>query len=140
MSGCARCAITKADLAAVSAVLSRTHLPPMPEALAQRVQMAIASESAARSAAAGSAAQATTRTERAGAAQAITDTEKAGAAGAGATGAGAGRAGDATAPDDADDAVFIPGRPDLPDRSKHARAPRRFRLPSLSSPLVLRGL
>jgi hypothetical protein len=42
-------------------------------------------------------------------------------------------------PDDAEPAL-IPGRPDLPERARRARPRRRFRLPSLSSPLVLRGL
>ena len=50
LSGCARCAGTSADLAAVSNLLARTQLPPMPDSLAQRVQMAIASESAERAA------------------------------------------------------------------------------------------
>ena len=50
LSGCARCAGTSADLAAVSNLLARTQLPPMPDSLAERVQMAIASESAERAA------------------------------------------------------------------------------------------
>jgi hypothetical protein len=84
----------------------------MPDIVAQRLEMAIASESADRAA----------RIERSGAAAPASGTVD---------------VSDCPAPGDGDPA-HIPGRPDLPERA--GRAPRRFRMPGMSSPLVLRGL
>lgn len=50
LSGCATCTVIDSDLASVSAVLAGTHAPPMPDRLAERLQLAIANESAARAA------------------------------------------------------------------------------------------
>jgi len=109
MSKCAVCVETEAGLMAVTSLLAATHLPPMPEALVQRIDVAIASESAVR-------------------AVSFADLADSGESGA-----------EAPQPDPAEP-TLIPGRPDLPERTKRARPHRRFRLPSLSSPLVLRGL
>jgi hypothetical protein len=120
MSKCAVCAETETGLMAVSSLLAATHLPPMPDALVRRVDIAIASESTAR--AVSFAADASAQDASAGD---LADLAR------GEVGAGQ--------PDGAGP-VLIPGRPDLPHRRKGARPSRRFRLPSLSSPLVLRGL
>jgi hypothetical protein len=112
LSACAKCAATNSDLSAVSSLLEATPLPPMPDYLFQRVQLAIAAESANRAA----------MSERSGA----------GAHAAGTVDVSDGRAEGDAAPE------HIPGRPDLPDRA--GRAPRRFRMPGMSSPIVLRGL
>jgi len=124
LSGCSRCAGIISDLANVSALLTATHLPPMPDVLVVRIQTAIASESVLR--AASNPAQAT-RTQAAGAAAAS-------GAGAGPTGAGAAGAGEVGAAG----REHIPGRPDLPERA--GRGARRFRMPRLSSPALLRTL
>lgn len=50
LSGCDICTATEAGLASVSAVLAGMSAPPMPDRLAERLQLAIASESAARAA------------------------------------------------------------------------------------------
>lgn len=119
MSVCARCSRTNADLAAVSGLLAATQLPPMPDALAQRIEMAIAGESAARANA----------TAGLGARAQAADVSRAGAPAA-----------DDSAARTAHERTTIPGRPDPPARSGRARRFRGFRPPSLSSPLVLRGL
>jgi hypothetical protein len=112
LSACANCAGTSSDLGAVSSLLAATQLPQMPDYLAQRLELAIASESADRAA----------RSERSGAGAHATGTvdvpDRRAAGGAG--------------------PAHIPGRPDLPERA--GRTPRRFRMPGMSSPLVLRGL
>jgi len=120
MSKCAVCVEIEADLMAVSSLLAATQLPPMPEALVQRIDIVIASESEARAVtfAASASAQAASSADLADAAD---------------SDAGASQP-------DHDGTVLIPGRPDLPERAKRASPSRRFRLPSLSSPLVLRGL
>jgi hypothetical protein len=51
VASCARCAGTSADLVSVSVTLASTSVSPMPERFAQRIQLAIAAESAARTAA-----------------------------------------------------------------------------------------
>jgi len=109
MSKCAVCVEIEADLMAVSSLLAATQLPPMPEALVQRIDLAIARESAAR---------------------AVSFSDLGGSAENSAV---------AAQPDDAGP-TRIPGRPDLPEQTKRTHRRRRFRLPSLSSPLVLRGL
>jgi hypothetical protein len=120
MSKCAVCTETEVDLLAVSSLLAASQLPPMPDALVQRIDIVIASESTARavSVAAGAGAQAVSAADLAESPEGD---------------AGASRPGE-------DGPALIPGRPDLPQRTKRARGSRRFRLPSLSSPLVLRGL
>jgi len=122
LSGCARCAGTNTGLAAVSNLLASTQLPPMPDSLAQGIQMAIASESAERA----------TRNA---------------APGAGARAAGAAELADApeasraAVPGADAETTHIPGRPDLPPRTgRRRRVASRLRMPRLSSPLVLRGL
>jgi len=120
MSRCAVCAETEAGLLAVSSLLAATRLPSMPAALVQRIEIVIASESTARavSFAAGPSTQPASAADLAGSAD---------------SDAGAGQP-------DHEVPVLIPGRPDLPERTRRARSSRRFRLPSLSSPLVLRGM
>jgi hypothetical protein len=112
VSACARCTDTSSDLSAVSSLLAATQLPAMPDFLAQRLDMAIATESASRVAAGAPAG----------------------------TGAAAPGAVAVPHPEAAGDGgpVHTPGRPDLPERA--GQGPRRFRMPGLSSPLVLRGL
>lgn len=102
LSGCAQCAGVSSDVAVVSSLLASVPALPMPDLLAERVQLAIAGEAAAR--AAGTQAD-LGRSEQ-------------------------GAARDLTPP-------LIPGRPELPQRSPHAR---RVRVPAFSSSLVLRGL
>jgi hypothetical protein len=120
LAGCSRCSGIDAALASLPSVLAATELPPMPDALTLRIQMAIARESAARAG-----------TSPASPAPAPAKTGVAGAgAGPRTAGAAAGTAGSGSA--------GIPGRPDLPER-RRSRA-RRFRRPDWSSPLLLRGL
>ena len=102
LSGCAKCSAIDSDLAAVSVMLASVSVRPMPEQVASRLQLAIASEAAARAAQA------------------------------------PGLAGSASAAAPAGAGVPVPGRPDLPERSRSR--PRWLRMPSLSSPLLLRGL
>lgn len=116
---CPQCTEIDAELAAVPAVLAATSLPPMPDALSQRIQMAIASEAQARAMA--SAAP--------GTAPSGADVRGVGLAGSGA-GTGAGT--------DIEEPALVPGRPELPERRRGGG--RRFRMPGWSSPLVLRGL
>lgn len=108
----------------------------MPDPIAERLQMAIASEAAERAA----------RSPGQGAGALAGAELAAGASGvSGASGAldAAGASDDADAWGAADGAdedarAYIPGRPDLPARTR--RAARRPRMPGLSSPLLLRGL
>ncbi len=121
LSGCARCAGTNTDLAAVSNLLASTQLPPVPDSLAQRIQMAIANESAeraTRNAALGVGTQAADAAELADA-------------------PGASRA---AVPGAEAETTHIPGQQDLPARTGRRRIALRLRMPRLSSPLVLRGL
>lgn len=115
LSGCSRCTDVVGDLANVSALLTATQLPPMPDVLVVRIEAVIASESALR-AASSSPGHATRAQEADAPAAGTTDASTAGAGGP----------------------QHIPGRPDLPERSR--RGVRRFRLPSLSSPVLLRAL
>jgi hypothetical protein len=137
LSRCSICSGVVEDLADVSALLTATPLPPMPDVFAVRIEAAIARESALR--ASGKSVQAT-HTRIGGAAAAgeadagVAAGAATGAGGAGADGAGAGGAGE----DSEAGRVHIPGRPDLPERA--GRGARRFRMPRLSSPLVLRAL
>jgi hypothetical protein len=112
LSDCSSCAGIIGDLANVSALLTATQLPPMPDVLVVRIEAVIASESALRAA--------SSLGDRARAQAA--DAPAASATGASTAGAGGPQ--------------HIPGRPDLPERSR--RRGRRFRLPGLSSPLLLR--
>ena len=121
MLACARCARTDSDLAAVSSLLAAVQLPGMPSSFIQRVQIAIADESTARAALSA-------------------DTGTGTLAAEGPDAAADSSPGDRGAPEAGDGAALIPGRPDLPTRSRRPRRSRRFRLPSLTSPLVLRGL
>ena len=141
LSGCSRCAGIIRDLANVSAVLTATQLPPMPDVLVVRIQAAIASESVMRAA---SSPDYAARTQAAGAPAAsgvgagAPGAGTAGSAGAaGAAGAG-GVAGRGAGEDGAAGREHIPGRPDLPERA--GRGARRFRMPRLSSPVLLRAL
>ena len=114
LSGCEQCARTGSDLTAVSGLLAGMEQPAMPAAVAERLSLAIASESAARSAGAPGYAARPAR-----------------APGTAPQGAAGGSAG----PRDR-----IPGRPDLPERPKPGRvAWLRLRWPGLSSPVLLRG-
>jgi hypothetical protein len=58
LAACPRCAALDAQLAGVTALLSRTAAPPMPDALTARIEAALAAEAAARPAAGGAAAPA----------------------------------------------------------------------------------
>lgn len=53
LPGCPRCAETDAQLAGVTTVLASTPVPPMPAALAGRIEAALAAEAASRAEAAG---------------------------------------------------------------------------------------
>ena len=129
LSVCALCSGVDSDLAAVPIVLAATQLPPMPDALAERISMAIASEAAARASA--SAAPWT--------APAPPDAGVTGVSGANAGDrSGSGAVAGAGGGPDAGEPGHIPGRPDLPERSRGRS--RRLRMPNWSSPLVLRGL
>ncbi len=129
LSACALCSGVDSDLAAVPNVLAATQFPPMPDALAERVSMAIASEAAARASA-----SAAPRTATAAADAGVTGASGAGAGDRPGSGAVAGAGGGP----DAGEPGRIPGGPDLPGRSRGRS--RRFRMPNWSSPLVLRGL
>lgn len=130
LSTCERCARTQSDLTAVSVLLAGMERPAMPDALAERLQLVIASESAARTAGTAAAADGV-------AAPSLTPAaSEAGARGSGAAdGAQGGAAGLGAA-----EPARIPGRPDLPERTTRRLGGRpRLRWPGLSSPLVLRG-
>lgn len=115
LSRCSRCAGIYSALGTVSSMLAATQLPPMPDTLADRLQLAIAGESAQRVAG-----------------NAVLAAQAPAAAAAGmVSAAGDGEGAEA-------DPARVPGRPDLPERRGHG--PRRLRIPSLSSPLLLRGL
>jgi hypothetical protein len=58
LAACPRCAALDAQLAGVTALLTRTAAPPMPDALTARIEAALAAEAAARPATAGAAAPA----------------------------------------------------------------------------------
>ncbi|MGI9007386.1 MAG: hypothetical protein ACR2FU_14530 [Streptosporangiaceae bacterium] len=120
LAACEQCTRTGSDLGAVSSLLAGLEQPAMPAALAERLSLVIASESAARAA----------------------------GAAAGAVPTGGVAAGDAHPADDpaagvppaGSPADHIPGRPDLPERSRQHRSARlRLRWPGLSSPVLLRG-
>jgi hypothetical protein len=158
LSRCSACSGIVGDLANVSALLTATPLPPMPDRLVARIEAAIAGESALRAASSpvqaphtlvagadagvpgGAAAGVNAAGVNAGGAGA--DRVGAGGAGAdrvGAGGAGAGGFGTSGAREDSEPGrVHIPGRPDLPERA--SRGTRRFRMPRLSSPILLRTL
>jgi len=70
LAGCQRCARTRGQLVAVTSLLASTTAPAMPDELAQRVQLAIAHEAAARSTGQAADAAARAGTEVAGAATA----------------------------------------------------------------------
>ena len=124
LSACPECSGIDSDLAAVPGLLAAVPVPPMPDAIAGRIQLAIANEAASR--AAMETAQAVNLTDAGDRGLAT-----AGAGAGSATGAGSG----------AGEPGQIPGRPDLPQRARSQRArSRRFRMPGWSSPLVLRGL
>lgn len=128
LSVCAECASIDSGLAAVPGLLAAVQVPPIPDAIAERLQLAIASEAAARAATGASAvaAQAVSVTDS-GMASAGTRAEADAVAGSG-----------ADAGPDAAGPLHIPGRPDLPDRAR--RRSQRRRMPQWSSPLVLRVL
>lgn len=109
LAGCELCAGRSSDLAEVSAVLAQVEAPAMPEHLADRIMLVLASESAAR----------------------------AGESSARAGGTAADGAGAASSPSAASSPAHIPGRPDLPERT---RRKGRSWLPGLSAPLALRTL
>ena len=135
LSACADCAGIDSDLAAVPGMLAAVQLPPMPDTITERLQLAIASEATARTAASAAA----------GAVPAVSLTD-AGASSLAATGAeidsgadsGAGAGAEASPGTDAEEPGLTPGRPDLPERARGRSW--RFRMPDWSSPLVLRGL
>lgn len=111
LATCPRCSAIDAQLAGLPTQLGATPATPMPEVVLVRIQMAIAGESVARNA----------------------------------TSLAAGpRATDVSHPDSAPRSAGksapgrVPGRPDLPTRRR--RYIPRVRMPSWSSPLVLRGL
>jgi hypothetical protein len=137
---CAVCTEVNEDLGTVTTVLVATQLAPMPEPLAERIQLAIAQEAAMRAAtvtaAVTAAADASGTAVSSVAGAGVSDVfGQAGFAGAGTgPGGGAGReAGSGT-----DKSAHVPGRPDLPERRR--RQSRRFRMPNWSSSLLLRGL
>jgi hypothetical protein len=111
LAACPGCSAIDAQLADVPGVLSAAQWPPMQQSVYARIQMAIASESAAR-----------------GPAGLAPD---AGVAPATGDDAGTRRAGEFVP-------AQIPGRPDLPERRRR-RFPR-FPRPNWSSPLLQRGL
>lgn len=133
LSACADCAGIDSDLAAVPGMLAAVQLPPMPDTITERLQLAIASEATARTAAStvSGAVPAVSLTDAGASSLAATGAEIDSGADAGA-GAGAG------AGTDAEEPGLTPGRPDLPERARGRSW--RFRMPDWSSPLVLRGL
>ncbi len=95
LAGCDRCAATGSELAAVTGMLAHSSAPPMPDLLAERIQLALAGEAAARA-------------EASAHAEAVSIEPGAGPAGTG-----------LEAP------AAVPGRPDLPERARsRARRPR----------------
>jgi hypothetical protein len=157
LATCERCSAIDAQLAGLPRLLGAAPPPPMPPEVLVRLQMAIASESAARGAAglapaagaAGASAQDATTT----ALNAAPDVVRAdGTLPGGADGSAAGavtggggrwrrRGAGAGVPQWAAESTpaQIPGRPDLPERPRRQRFPW-LRMPEWSSPLVLRGL
>ena len=118
LADCARCSGLDAALSDLAGVLAATELPPMPEALTVRIQMAIAHESAARAGTSpASAAIPADGVRTSGSAPpAVSATDGHAQAGA----------------------AHVPGRPDLPGRRRR-RSPR-LQMPDWSSPVLLRGL
>ena len=137
LSVCADCAGIDSDLAAVPGMLAAVPLPPMPDTITERLQLAIASEATARTAAGAvsGAAPAVSLTDAGASSLAATDAEIDSGAD---SGAGAGAGAGANAGTDAEEPGLTPGRPDLPERARGRSW--RFRMPDWSSPLVLRGL
>lgn len=129
LSGCRRCDRAEADLAAVSGLLAEVGQPTMPAAVAERLQFAIASESAAR--AAGQAV-----VDGVGAAGAVDAAPARAAAGRPETGAA--RPASAPAGERTGQPADVPGRPGLPERRLRRRWPQ-LRWPVLPSPALLRG-
>jgi len=111
LATCLRCSGIDAQLADLPSLLGAAPTTPMPEAILARIQIAIASESVARSA-----------TSRA----------------AGPRATDASDWGTAPRPADKSAPARVPGRADLPRRRR--RYLPRVRMPDWSSPLVLRGL
>jgi hypothetical protein len=131
LSVCAQCTGVDSDLAAVPGILAAVQMPAMPDAIAERLQLAITSEATARAAATGApgAALAVSLTDTASgptSAGADADAEADAGSGADSADAGAGEPGP------------MPGRPDLPERARSRSW--RLRMPDWSSPLLLRGL
>jgi hypothetical protein len=151
LSVCAVCTEVNDDLGTVTTVLVATQLAPMPESIADRIQLAIAQEAAIRAA---TVTAAVTAAAADASGTAVSSVAGAGVSGAGVSGAGAsdvfgeaGLAGSGTgsgggagreAGSDTDKSGHVSGRPDLPER-RGGRS-RRFRMPNWSSPLLLRGL
>ena len=118
LADCARCTGVDSDLAGVSALLASMPVPPMPDRLTERVSAAIVAEAEHRAAG--------LNAVLAGQSASSANTD---------VGLDDGRSGvpAQTGP------VNVPGRPDLPGRSRRhrrARSPRSV----WTSPLVLRGL
>jgi hypothetical protein len=111
LAACPRCSAIDAQLADLPTLLGAIPTTPMPEVVVARIQMAIASESTARSA-----------TNRAAGPRTTDASDRDSAP----------RSADKSAP------AGVPGRPDLPLRRR--RYLPRVRMPDWSSPLVLRGL
>ena len=129
LSGCERCAAILSELTAVTGMLADIELPAMPAPVADRLQLAIARESASRAAALSPVGDGIASAEVAGPTEADADTTDAPAADLA-----------AAADDGPQTPARIPGRPDLPERNSRPRAVRRrLRWPGLSSPVVLRG-
>ena len=139
LAGCARCSGIDSALASLPGVLAATEPPPMPEAFAVRIQMAITRESAVRAGKGHAwAAPASADSARASSSAGPVGTGTGGAdSSAAGHGAGLGAAGAADVKAETGSA-HVPGQPDLPQR-RRSRS-RRFRRPDWSSPLLLRGL
>lgn len=119
---CQLCAGTSASLADVSSALADVQVPAMPEHLADRIMLALASESAARASLSAAGHPAAGQPS---------------AAGQPAAGQPSAAPGEPSQPDGAPAPAHIPGRPDLPERVKGSGRSRR---PVFSAPVVLRTL
>jgi hypothetical protein len=117
LADCARCAGVDSDLAEVSALLASLPVPPMPDRLTERVSAAIAAEAEQRAAGL----NAVRAGQSANSVNADVDLDD-------------GRSGvpEQTGP------VNVPGRPDLPERSRRRQG--RARRAVWTSPLVMGGL
>ena len=134
LSGCAQCSRTGSDLTAVSGLLASMGQPTMPPALADRLQLAIARESAARTAAS---AVSGAQVAAAGPASAADGVSESGLTDAPAA---AGASQDGTAREGGTGTAHVPGRPDLPERSPRRRDSwPQLRWPGFASPALLRG-